>query len=300
MKIKLLNIGKFRNRILVISFLISVTLFLVSCQNKFPNYQETESGIYYRYYKIGESKEQAVFQDYVTVNIKYKTLQDSVFFSAKRRFQIQNPDYEGAIDECFTLLSVGDSASFILLATPFFEKTLQNNLPSFLDSAGYFKVDIEMLNFISQEQFVKEKQEFLAWIEDFSIYEKTKLTNYLSDCTNDYQMEQQGLYKQIVKQGRGDLVKVGDTLVLDYEGRFLNGKIFDSTIKRGRTFEYIYGTEWQVIRGMELAVADMKEGEKSVFILPSELAFGQSGNSNGAIPPYSTLIYEIHLIQIRR
>ncbi len=300
MKNKLSHINTLNIKILYFFPLISIILLFSSCQNKFPNYQETRSGIFYRFFKIGEKKEQAKFNDYVTVNIKYKTLRDSVFFSAKRRFQIQKPDYKGAIDECFTLLSVGDSASFILLAQPFFEKTLQNNLPSFLDSSDYFKVDIEMLNFISQEQFIKEKQEFLAWIKDFSIYEKTKLSNYLSECTNDYQMEPQGLYKQIVKKGEGDFVKVGDTLVLDYEGRFLNGRIFDSTIKRKRTFEYIYGTEWQVIKGMELAVADMKEGEKSIYILPSELAFGESGNSNGAIPPYSTLIYEIHLIQIRR
>jgi len=98
----------------------------------------------------------------------------------------------------------------------------------------------------------------------------------------------------------GEKVRKGDTLVLNYEGRFLNGKVFDSTIKRKRAFEYIYGVEWQVIRGMELAVSEMKEGEKSFFIMPSELAFGQSGNSNGAIPPYSTLIYEIELLEIRR
>lgn len=286
------------SRLLIFS--ISIIIFLSSCDSKFPGYELTSSGLYYRYHKIGEENLNAKFKDYVTVNIAYKTIKDSVFFSAKRRFQIQEPNYPTAIDECFTMLSVGDSASFILSADLFFERTLQTNLPSFIDSSSYFVVDIEMLDFISEEQFIKEKEEFLAWIEDFAIYEKTKLSNFLSECTNDYQMEQQGLYKQVVKEGEGTLVKAGDTLVLNYEGRFINGKIFDSTIKRNRTFEYIYGTEWQVIRGMEIAVSDMKAGEKSIFILPSELAFGQSGNSNGAIPPFSTLIYEIELVQIRR
>jgi FKBP-type peptidyl-prolyl cis-trans isomerase len=104
----------------------------------------------------------------------------------------------------------------------------------------------------------------------------------------------------MIKEGEGETVKRGDTLVLNYEGRFLNGKYFDSTYKRNRAFEYIYGTEWQVIKGMEIAVSGMKEGERAIFIMPSDLAFGTRGNSNGAIPPFSTLIYEIELEQIRK
>jgi len=285
-------------RLLILS--ISLFFIAVSCSSPYPGYESTRSGIYYQYHKLGKDSKNAAFRDYVTVNISYKTLSDSTFFNAKRRFQIKKPQYNGAIDECFTMLSVGDSATFILSSDLFFRYTLGTELPSFLDSLSSFKVDIGMLDFISEEQFLKEKEEFLAWIEDFSIYEKKRLSNYLSDCTNDYQLEAQGLYKQVVKEGMGEKVRKGDTLVLNYEGRFLNGKVFDSTIKRNRTFEYIYGVEWQVIRGMELAVSEMKEGEKSFFIMPSELAFGQSGNSNGAIPPYSTLIYEIELLEIRR
>lgn len=271
-----------------------------SCNSDFPNYESTDSGLYFLYHKIGEKNSNANLKDYVTVDISYKTIEDSVFFNAKRRFQILKAAYPASIDECFTMLSVGDSATFILSADLFFEYTLERSLPSFIDSLSFFKVDIEMLEIISEERFIKEKEEFLGWIEDFSIYEKIRLSNFLTDCTNDYQTEKQGLYKSIQTEGTGLSVQKGDTLVLDYEGRFLNGKIFDSTKKRNRTFEYIYGTEWQVIRGMELAVSQMKDGEKSIFILPSELAFGETGNSNGAIPPFSTLIYEIELLEVRK
>lgn len=281
-------------------FNISIVLLFFSCNSPLSGYESTSSGIYYKYLKIGEQKENAKYSDYVTVNITYKTITDSVFFTAKRRFQIRKSQFKGSVNECFAMLSVGDEASFLLSATSFFKKTLQQNIPSFIDSSGYFILEIAMLDFMTKEEFLKEKEEFLAWIEDFSIYEKIKLSNFLNDCNNDYQPESQGLYKQVIKEGFGSFVKLGDTLVLDYEGRFLNGKIFDSTIKRNRTFEYIYGTEWQVIKGLEIAVSKMKEGERSVFVLPSELAFGESGNSNGAIPPFSTLIYEIELIQLRR
>jgi len=280
-------------------YLIS-SFALLSCNSSFPEYSNSGDGFYYQFHKIGEQSNKVRYSDYVTADISYRTLDDSLFFSAKRQFQIKKPDYIGAVDDCFAMMSVGDSASFMLQAKSFFNITLSRDVPSFIDSNGFFKINIDLINSISQEQFEKEKHEFLAWIEDFAIYEKTKLSNYLSSCTNDYQMESQGLYKVVVEQGEGDKVHRGDTLVLNYEGRFLNGKYFDSTYKRNRAFEYIYGTEWQVIRGMEIAVSGMKEGEKAIFILPSDLAFGTQGNSNGAIPPFSTLIYEITLEQVRR
>jgi len=54
--------------------------------------------------------------------------------------------------------------------------------------------------------------------------------------------------------------------VIDYEGRFLNGKFFDSTVKRHESFYYVYGTEWQVVKGLEQGVGLMTEGEKAYFI----------------------------------
>jgi len=274
-------------------------LLLVSCQNPFPGYQENSSGIYYKYYKIGEKKEQPKAQDYVDAFVSYKPINDSVFFITKKRFQLNKPLYKADINQCFFMLSEGDSASFILKTKDFFEKTLNSPIPSFLQKQEYFKTDISLIHFLSPQVFKKEKQEFLAWIKDFSLYEKTKLSNYIDDCSQSFSPEDDGIYKMIIKKGNGKKVHKGDTLTLNYEGKFLNDKFFDSTIKRNRTFEYIYGTEWQVIKGMEVAIGKMEEGEKSIFIFPSSVAYGSKGNSNGAIPPFTTLIYNIELISIR-
>ncbi|MBN2667978.1 MAG: FKBP-type peptidyl-prolyl cis-trans isomerase [Bacteroidales bacterium] len=286
------------SRLLIV--VLSLIFVATACDSPFPDFEDSPKGFYYQFYKLGEDTLTAQYNDYVTVNIAYSTVEDSLFFSAKRQFQIQKADYNGAIDECFRMMSEGDSAVFLISADVFFTKTLEVERPSFLKATDFFKVSVEMLGFISESQFEKEKKEFLAWIDDFSQYEKTKLNHYLESCNNDYSTNPQGFYKMIVDTGIGETVKFGDTLVLQYEGRFINGKFFDSTYKRNRPFEFIYGTEWQVIKGIELVVAGMKEGEKSIVILPSELAFGSGGNSNGVIPPFSTLIYEIELTQIRR
>ncbi len=281
-------------------FVLSCSSLLCSCQQDFVGFEKSESGIYYRFHKIGESKKCADYGDYIKVNIAYLTLSDSVFFSAQRQFQIQKSHFKGSIDECFKKMAMGDSASFIINSNLFFEKTLNGSVPSFLSESSHFKILVEMLSFMSEEQFEKEKQAFLTWIEDFSKYERIKIDNYLSDSDRNFQLQKQGFYKVLLKEGKGKVVQKGDTVVINYEGQFLNGQKFDSTYKRDRAFEFIYGTEWQVIEGIEKALADMKEGEKSIIILPSELAFGSKGNSNQAIRPFTSLIYRLELKEIRR
>jgi FKBP-type peptidyl-prolyl cis-trans isomerase FkpA len=107
-----------------------------------------------------------------------------------------------------------------------------------------------------------------------------------------------GIYYLNLVQGNGKKVELGDTITVNYEGRFLNGKFFDSTVKRRQPFQFVYGTEWQVIKGLEEAIGLMCEGEKSLFILPSELGFGNRGSSSSIIPPFTSLIFEVEILKV--
>ena len=106
------------------------------------------------------------------------------------------------------------------------------------------------------------------------------------------------MYRLVLTGGNDKGVKLGDTVVVHYEGKFLNGKFFDSTRQRHEAFQFVYGQQWQVIKGMEDAIGMMREGEKSIFIMPSEMAFGQTGSSTGMIPPFTSLIFEVELVSV--
>ena len=86
-------------------------------------------------------------------------------------------------------------------------------------------------------------------------------------------------------------------MTVNYEGRFLNGRFFDSTVKRNQPFEFVYGTELQVIPGLEDAIGRMREGQRALVILPSDLAWGEKGSSTGIVPPFTTVIYEVELLK---
>jgi peptidylprolyl isomerase len=84
-----------------------------------------------------------------------------------------------------------------------------------------------------------------------------------------------------------------------YKGMFVSGQVFDSTEARGnRPFSFRVGTK-QVIPGWDEAALDMKTGERRLVVLPPELAYGEQGAGNGAIPPNSFLIFEMELVGIR-
>ena len=286
------------NRIVILLF---IPLFLYSCFNpksEYPGFKRTKEGLYYQLHKIGEDTEKAKAGDYITADITYLTMGDSVFFNGRRKLQISEPDFKGSIDNCFMMLAEKESATFIISASDFFHKTLQSDLPSFLNEGDNMKVTLDIIDIQTEEEYQNEKEAFLHWIEDFGDYEKVILSQYLENEKLDVKPEKNGLYRIVLKEGYGKTIEVGDTLTINYEGKFLDGKFFDSTIKRNQPFQFVYGTEWQVIRGLEEALSLMKEGEKSLFIVPSELAFGEEGSSTGIIPPYTSLIFEVEVIKV--
>lgn len=96
--------------------------------------------------------------------------------------------------------------------------------------------------------------------------------------------------------GNGDEVKVGDTVFIHYLGTLEDGTKFDSSYDRNQPFETQIGIG-QVIRGWDEGVVGMKAGGKRKLTIPYTLAYGERGIP-GVIPPKSTLIFELELIDI--
>jgi FKBP-type peptidyl-prolyl cis-trans isomerase FkpA len=281
--------------------LVLMIIISPSCSpaSEYHGFSKTRSGIHYKLKVIGESQVKPHPGDYITVDIIYSTLHDSVFFSARRKFQLEKPSYRGSVEECFAMLNAGDEADFIIDAGDFFSKTLGTGTPGFLFGNQNFKVSVSLLDIQTEQSYFREKEAFLSWIENFGEYERIKLMHFIQEEQLFAEADSSGMYYIPLNEAGGKRIEQGDTIEVHYEGKFLYGKFFDSTRKRDETFQFVYGQEWQVVEGLERAIGQMHDGEKALIILPSDLAFGEYGSSTGIIPPYTSLVFEVEILSVR-
>ena len=113
---------------------------------------------------------------------------------------------------------------------------------------------------------------------------------------NDFQTTQTGLKIKDIVLGTGKEVKSGDTVTVNYLGTLENGTKFDSSYDRKTPFTTQIGVG-QVIKGWDEGIVGIKVGGKRMLIIPPNLGYGEQ--AAGSIPPNSTLIFEVEVLDIK-
>lgn len=103
-----------------------------------------------------------------------------------------------------------------------------------------------------------------------------------------------GLMYQVLKEGNGKKPTAEDTVECHYEGRLIDGTVFDSSYKRGESATFPLNG---VIAGWTEGVQLMSEGAKYRFFIPYQLAYGERG-AGAAIPPFAALVFDVELIKV--
>lgn len=158
-------------------------------------------------------------------------------------------------------------------------------------------------NYMTEEEFNQTVDQFQA--EQRELYEKMKKEIGDKNKAEGQKFLEEnkkkegvivlpsGLQYKVLKSGSGPSPKATDKVTAHYTGRLINGKVFDSSIERGKPFT----TELnRVIKGWTEIMQLMKVGDKWEVYIPSELAYGENGA--GTIEPNSVLIFEIELLGI--
>ncbi|MDR0644058.1 MAG: FKBP-type peptidyl-prolyl cis-trans isomerase [Treponema sp.] len=104
-----------------------------------------------------------------------------------------------------------------------------------------------------------------------------------------------GLQYEVVKEGDGAKPFANSTVKVNYEGKLMDGTVFDSSYERGEPIEFPLNG---VIKGWTEGLQLMSIGSTYIFYIPSNLAYGENG-SGRAIPPYSPLTFKVELLEIK-
>jgi peptidylprolyl isomerase len=99
-----------------------------------------------------------------------------------------------------------------------------------------------------------------------------------------------------VEIGTGAEVIKGALVICHYTGTLSDGSVFDSSIERGRPFQFVIGSK-RVIQGWDIGVMGMREGGKRKLEVPTSLGYGE--RAIGRIPPHSDLFFEIEVLEVR-
>lgn len=149
---------------------------------------------------------------------------------------------------------------------------------------------------VSERRFQRAQRELAEDKERAARQERIAVMRRISEQWPDARETEDGLRYIIRKEGDGPKAQRGQTARVRYTGKFIDGRVFDTTEGR-EPFSFPVGTG-RVIPGWDRSVLDMRVGEERTVIVPPELGYGNRG-AGGVIPPNAFLVFEIELVELR-
>lgn len=277
-----------------------LAVFLSSCGG---NYETTEDGLKYKYHiqnqgvkkpKIGE----VLYLNYTILN----SSGDQLFSTAENRngkpdvLVLEKPYYPGDYFQALSMMSVGDSATFLIVADSFYTKNLRKPLPQEIESGSKLMFQIRLVDVLTAED--AEKQKYKEKMARYDM-EYNQMVNYIELNNLEVETLLPSGIKYILEEKGTEKLDTGDVATIHYSGKLLDGTEFVNTYAANQPQPFEVGKPYE-IEFYNLVLPLLGEGEKGTFIIPFVYAFGEMGvNSATPVPPYATVIYEIEVIEAK-
>jgi FKBP-type peptidyl-prolyl cis-trans isomerase len=269
-------------------------LFIFSaCKRELKEYKVHSKGYFWKLHSFTGDSSHYDKGSVHWVNACFCTQKDSVFYDSKhdlrdRLFVTIDSSQINLMRASISGFSEGDSVTLLLPVANFFQQQFNTPVPFFSQNDSVVKVNFKIKKFLSADQF----NEFAVQYSSSEMKEIESFFGTAEKCRSA--KDTLGFYWVQKPAGiPGQKIVSGDVLQINYEGAFLDGRTVDISPKE---FTLTYGTPDQVLKGLNYVIARLKPGQDSKIILPSHLAFGENGSSNGSIPPFTPMLYKIRII----
>ncbi|WP_276131726.1 FKBP-type peptidyl-prolyl cis-trans isomerase [Polluticoccus soli] len=293
------------NRFVPVAMLSVAVLGFGACKSG-GSYKKTKEGLEYNIIKDEKGDRKPIVGDVVAmhITIRYKDDKtDTVLLRSRdinsgqpAEFVLGPAQFKGAWEEGITMLTAGDSASF-RVPVDSIKKASGGQMPPFMKDGQKIQYDVVLVSVKSQaeaEQQMKSNAGKQAETDDRIIQE------YLTKNNITAQKTASGLYYVVEKEGTGATPQKGQAVSVNYTGKTLDGKPFDSNVdpqfQHTDPFQFNVG-QGMVIPGWDEGIMLLKKGSKAKLFVPSPLAYGPQGN--GPIAPNSVLLFDVELLDIK-
>jgi peptidylprolyl isomerase len=201
------------------------------------------------------------------------------------------------LEEGVSLMKKGGKAKLIVPSSLAFGEMGRGNIVPPYSNILY---EIEIVNVMTKAEYDKEqadiKKKATLKTETAKKEEASLMKKYLKDHGINVKPTASGLYYIEKAKGTGAKAMAGKKVKVHYTGTLLNGTKFDSSKDRNQPFDFELG-KGQVVEGWDEGVALMNAGGRAMLIIPSNLAYGE--RDVPPIPPYSTLVFDIELLEVK-
>jgi FKBP-type peptidyl-prolyl cis-trans isomerase len=295
-------------------FLILLVAAFTIQANAQGEFKRTEKGTQYQMLSHNTG-DKIKLNDVITFEVVQKTEKDSILFStyktgAPAQAQVQPT---GDLMDIFPLMCLNDSV-LVKVPTDSIFKAQEDHRPPFLPKGSnlLFVLKIDKVQSLAEAMAERDRQiaEGKALMDKYQADETVNANKYIAEKKLLLKTTASGLKYKTTKLSVKRKPIAGDTVVVNYTGRSLDGKVFDTSVaaegekanlerpaEAYKPFEVVIG-RGNVIPGWDEGLLLMGEGAKATFIIPSKLAYGEKGAGDD-IKPFSTLIFDIELIKIR-
>ena len=293
----------------LLAFIAVGAAMLAACGD---GYKTTESGKEYKL--IEENKNGQLIQiGDVLVGTYEITLGDSVILPVaepQRFWQVAPSKGYADINEVLLMMHLGDKAIVRISADSL--ARLGARMPDFYKEGTGMMVSykINVTDIVTKDEMDQERAIFEENMHQQHEMEMDSLAQYVAEHGIKATPDDEGLYIIVNKKGNGPKVEIGSSIAVNYTGRLLDGRIFDTNVetvaKENGTynpngnyapFSYIVGKA-SLIRGWERGIINQPAGSKLTLIMPSSLGYGPQ--DNGVIPANSPLIFDIDILSVSK
>ncbi|MBL7981491.1 MAG: FKBP-type peptidyl-prolyl cis-trans isomerase [Flavobacteriales bacterium] len=278
-----------------------LAVFLVACGSPYAGFTEVDGDVHVHLHKLGDGERVAADSDSVHLRVRVARLgqEPGSQFSTQRMYaayQLRRTGFQVVMDR----LHVGDSMSVIIAAGRVPWSVLGAAPLSNEQDTGMVRLELSVLEIITPEQMREREARYRQ--ADPGGFERRLITAWVQRDDRPWTRWGTSDLHYLITGSAVDTnaVRPGDQVTVSYKGLVLeDGRVIDSTDKNGSTFSWTYGDPDQVVKGLEVAVRLMREGQSGEFIFPSAYAFGARGVP-GILDPWSAMRYTVKLERVQR